>query len=309
MAAIPHLILTHGAEKARELVPTDQKRFVDIAARMLAEEEQSIGITYSGFALTALPHKAVPAGMKWERPGNRVTLIVEPGHRLVNGKSEPTAVPYGARARMVLLYLQKEAIKRGKREVVLGRSMNEWLSKMGVPVGGESFKAVKHQAQSIAHCRLSFHWDGDVKGHIQFNVVDGAFDLGTFDAARLRDMRQGNLWEEVVHLSEGFYKALTEHPVPVRELALRQLSSQSMSIDVYVWLCYRLHHLKKPTPITWEALFAQFGAGFKERKHFKPAFRLAIGHALAAYPEAQVTEEQTGLTLYPSPPAVAKLVG
>lgn len=309
MADIHHLILMHGADRARELVSPEQRRFVDIAARMLAEEEQSIGITYSGFALTALPHKAVPAGIKWERPGNRVTMIVEPGHRLINGKSQPTAVPFGARARMVLFYLQSEAIKRRTREVVLGRSMNEWLSRMGVPVGGESFKAVKEQAQRISHCRLSFHWDGDIKGHVQFNVVDGAFDLGAFEASRLRDSRQASLWEEVVHLSEGFYKALTEHPVPVRELALRELSSQSMSLDLYVWLCYRLHHLKKPTPISWEALFSQFGAGFKERKHFKPAFKTALRAAMAAYPEARVTDEPAGLILYPSPPAVAKLAG
>jgi hypothetical protein len=269
MADIHHLILMHGAERARELVAPEQRRFVDIAARMLAEEEQNIGITYSGFALTALPHKAVPAGVKWERPGNRVTMIVEPGHRLINGKSQPTAVPFG----------------------------------------GESFKAVKEQAQRISHCRLSFHWDGDIKGHVQFNVVDGAFDLGAFEASRARDSRQASLWEEVVHLSEGFYKALTEHPVPVRELALRELSSQSMSLDLYVWLCYRLHHLKKPTPISWEALFSQFGAGFKERKHFKPAFKTALRAALAAYPEARVTDEPAGLILYPSPPAVAKLAG
>ena len=45
-----------------------------------------------------------------------------------------------------------------------------------------------------------------------------------------------------------------------------------MSLDIYVWLAWRCHQLGKPTPISWPAVHAQFGAGFKAIKHFKPSF-------------------------------------
>ena len=77
-----------------------------------------------------------------------------------------------------------------------------------------------------------------------------------------------------------------------------------MAIDVYVWLAYRLHQLSKPTPISWTALCAQFGSGFTHSWHFKSKFREPLALALAAYPEALVTDDDAGLILYPSAPPV-----
>lgn len=301
MAEIHDLIMRLGADKARDVVPIEQRRYVDIAAAMMEEERQAIGITYAGFCLTSLPHKPRPLEEVWTRPGSRLTLMVSPGHVMENGKPTPIGVPYGARARMILFYLQSEALRQGTRQVLLGRSMNEWFRRMGVPVGGTSFAAIRDQARRIARCTLTFDWN-DSRDHVQFSIVDGAFNLGGAD-----DGRQGALFEEVVHLSEGFYSALREHPVPVRDAALKELSSQSMSLDTYVWLAYRLHSLSKPMPISWPALYAQFGAGFAQMKHFKPSFLDSVRAAMAAYPEARVTEAPTGLVLNPSPPPVAKL--
>ena len=35
-----------------------------------------------------------------------------------------------------------------------------------------------------------------------------------------------------------------------------------MVIDVYIWLAYRLHALKKDVEVGWPVPFSQFGAGF-----------------------------------------------
>lgn len=301
MADVHDLIIKFGAEQARTMVPAEQRRYVDIAAALMEEERQAIGVTYAGFCLTSLPHKARPLDEVWTRPGARVTLIIAPGHAMAKGKPMPIGVPYGARARMILFYLQSEALKRSTREITLGRSMNEWFGRMGVPVGGTSFAAIREQARRISRCTLTFDWN-DSRDHAQFSIVDGAFNLGG-DI----DGWQGALFEEVVHLSEGFYAALRDHPVPVRDTALKELSSQSMSLDAYVWLAYRLHSLSRPMPITWAALYAQFGAGYGQIKHFKPRFVDAVKAAMAAYPEARVTEEAAGLVLHPSPPPVPKL--
>ena len=79
-----------------------------------------------------------------------------------------------------------------------------------------------------------------------------------------------------------------------------------MAIDVYVWLAYRLHSLTKTTPVSWPAVHAQFGAGFKAIRQMKPVFVEALNLALAVYPEAYVDVQGQGIALHPSAPAVPK---
>jgi hypothetical protein len=80
-----------------------------------------------------------------------------------------------------------------------------------------------------------------------------------------------------------------------------------MALDLYVWLAYRLHVLKLPTPVRWAALHGQFGGGFKALRHFRPTFLTNLRLALATYPEARVDENEQGVILHPSRPPVAKL--
>jgi hypothetical protein len=94
--------------------------------------------------------------------------------------------------------------------------------------------------------------------------------------------------------------------VPVREEALKAIGTRSLAIDVYIWLAYRLHAISKPTRITWTAIHAQFGAGFKVARQIKPSFLEALHFALAVYPEARVDIEKTGVLLHPSAPAVPR---
>jgi len=95
--------------------------------------------------------------------------------------------------------------------------------------------------------------------------------------------------------------------VPLQEAVIRELRDRSMSLDLYVWLAWRLHQLGRETPISWPALAAQFGAGFKEVRHFQPRFTEALAAALAAYPEARVAVGEVGIVLHPSRPPIAQL--
>lgn len=59
-------------------------------------------------------------------------------------------------ARLILLYLQTEAVRTNDPEVELGRSMHAWLSRMGISAGGKNYKLVGEQARRISACRLTF---------------------------------------------------------------------------------------------------------------------------------------------------------
>jgi hypothetical protein len=65
-------------------------------------------------------------------------------------------------------------------------------------------------------------------------------------------------------LDEVFYEMLRKHPVPLREAALRELADRSASLDLYIWLAYRLHVLCGPLAVTWPALHGQFGEGTRK---------------------------------------------
>src|SRR3954454_13870726 len=121
MGDIHELVIRHGHRAARDMVGPERRLLVDIAAEVLADAAQRIGITYSGFCLTGFPHKKLPDDMPWEKTGHNVTLLVEPGRLKVGpGPAVLVGVPYGRRARIIMIYLQTQAIRKGSTQVELG---------------------------------------------------------------------------------------------------------------------------------------------------------------------------------------------
>lgn len=278
---------------------------VETASLYMSDEDGGFGFVFSGWAQCALPHRRLASDMPWQIISDRVRLVVEPGRRPVANKDELelVGVPFGSHARLILLFLQTEALRTGSREVELGSSLRQWLGRMGVPIGGGAARSVRDQAERISRCRLTFHIQGTGRaGLVNQSIVDRALFIED-------DASQGRLNLETAKLSEGFFEQLKRHPVPLEEAAVRALANNSAALDVYLWLAYRLHVLTAPRPITWAALKAQFGTGFKELYHFKNKWPKALNMALAVYPGAKVELNDLGVILSPSrPPVTPKLV-
>ncbi len=274
---------------------------IEAAAAYLADEKIGTGFLYSGWCQAALPHKRLADDAGWQITGEHVTLVVEPGMRpTASGKPEPVGVPYGSRARLIMLYLQSEAIRTQSRDIELGRSLRNWLSRMGIPPGGKSVDGVREQAERISRCRLTLQVQmGRKTGLVNQNIVDTAIFLDDSES------RQTTLFAETARLSEGFYDQLTRHSVPLEESAIRAINNNSMALDVYAWLAYRLHVLDKPLPVSWVALKGQFGNGFGRINNFRSKFTKSLALATAVYPAAKVEATERGLTLHPSKPPVA----
>jgi replication initiator protein len=288
-----------GIERARAMATTAaDRRCIEAANLVMMDEDLQAGFVHAGFALTALPHRRI-AEAEWVREAAGLTLRVE------SGKDERGAVvgiPYGSVARMILLYLQTEAVRTRSREVELGRSMNRWLTTMGVNNGGKGYSLVREQSWRLSLCRLTF-FSVSEEGR---QITNGGFVRNAILPSRPDDSgTQLSLWRERVVLDEAFYSSLLEHPLPVRETAIRGLAHRSMAIDLYVWLAYRLWKLKRPKRIPWPALYGQFGAGFTRLRAFRQHVKEPLALALAAYPEARVeVDDEAGLILHPSPPPV-----
>ena len=298
MGTVHRLLEERG--KAGALTADVDRRVVEAAAAYMGDEDGGVGFIYSGWAQAALPHRRLAPDAVWQITSERVRLLVEPGRRAVDfGEPEWVGVPYGSRARLILLFLQSEALRTNSREIELGRSLRAWLTRLGIPIGGKSFKDVREQAERISRCRLSFHVQAAGRaGLVNQNIVDTAMFVGSDDAA------QGSLFVDTVKLSETFFEQLRRHPVPIEEPAIKALSNNSMALDVYCWLTYRLHVLQSPKPITWKALQSQFGNGYRGLHHFKPRFLENLHLACAVYPNANVEVDERGLTLKPSRPPI-----
>ena len=307
MGTLHDLLEAKGKQAVRELAEGRRgARVVEAAASWATDEDIGTGYMYSGWCQTALPHKRPSNDAAiWKLETDSMTLLVEPGLRVTSdGNPVHVGVPFGAIARLILIYLQSEALRTGSRDVELGGSLRAFLGRLGISVGGKTTKLVREQAERISRCRLTFH-AGRHGGSllVNQNIVDVAMFIdGSLDSG------QCTLFVETARLGETFFHQLKKHAVPLDETAIKHIRNSSMALDVYCWLAYRLHALTAAKPLSWAALAGQFGAGIKLRKHFKPAFLESLALAQAVYRDAKVEVTETGLLLHPSQPPVRKLL-
>lgn len=298
MSRVHDLILVHGRAAALDLAGED-RHLVNLAAAVLGDEHQTITAAYSGFCQTSLPLRETGEQV-WRRQGGDVTMLLEAG--LEEDGITPVGLPFGPKARLILLYLQDRAIKTRAPEVELGACMHAWLREMGLSVGGKTYHEIKRQARRISAARLTFFVHRQIDEQTTAaGRHNGAFVENDIAFSTRGDPRQGSLWNDTVQLHPAFFRAIMAHPVPLQAEAVRQISGKAQALDIYMWLAWRLHVLDKPLKISWPALMGQFGGSIGALKHFKPEFTAALKLALAVYPQARVElDAETGAVLHPS---------
>jgi replication initiator protein len=223
------------------------------------------------------------------------TLMVQP---TADHAGRYHGIPHGSKARLILLYLQTEAVKTNSRVIELGTSMRSWLRSMGVTITGPNYAEVRRRARKIERSLVSFTFEGDeTTVSWQDTIIRSSFERpNSADDTR------------TVELSESFFRSIVDRPVPLCEAAIRVLGERCMALDLYLWLAYRLHSLRRPVVVSWPALHNQFGGATRLLKHFKPVFAREIEAALAAYRDARVELVPEGARLSPSPPPTSSIL-
>jgi hypothetical protein len=287
-------------------------RLIRILDDFYGRPNEQLGIQFSGWSFLSLPHKALPAGQRWERTlqadGLTCSLIVEPGELILEGRSQSFGVPFGPTARLILLFLQTQALEQRSREIEVGNTTYAWLRRLGLSVGGQDYRRFREQMMRLMACSVRFLYENRtgngkrISGFTKNPLIEsGMLSLHAQDTDK-----QFNLWGDRVVLSESFYKALVDHPVPIDMHAIRAIMHSSVALDIYGWLAYRLHALEAPKTVKWPAVMAQFGIGYTRLRRFKERFAEALDQALCVYPQARVVVAAEGLALHPSPPPVGK---
>jgi len=265
------------------------------AAGALGSAADAAGHVYSGWCMLGLPYRR-PKGERdqiWRIETDYADITVQSGTiKRDDGTTDYAGVPYGSYARMALIALQSEALEQGSRDIELGNTAYDALKRLGLPDGGKVAEMALAQLEKLARCHVSFRIGTELKGlEINERLVE-AFQYDT----------DGKSFIKKVRLSTAFFEGLRRHPVAIDRAAVQRIRNCPVALDIYLWLAYRLPALERESPISWTALYRQFGGGIEVMRFFKRPFSENLEMARAIYPTADVSLTPTGIILRPSPP-------
>jgi len=287
-----------------------QQRLLDLSTDIATTPAEELAFQHSILAQTSLP-AARPSTdlLVWERRQGRATLLVEAG-KAINprtGHFEQLGLPYGPKARLLLLHLNSEAVRRRSPVIPVEDTMTAFFRRlMGRTQDGRQTKMLKEQLSALAAAQFRIGITSP-EGALQVDTkVVSAFNLW-FE----KDESQRVLWPSTLRLSFDYYESLQRFAVPLDERAIAALAHSAVALDIYCWLAQRLHRIPEGRPqlVPWVNLQEQFGQGYSRIRKFREFFVGLLPQIHAAYPDARFETNRQGMTIwYSSPPVKKRLV-
>lgn len=282
-----------------------QQRLIRSAVEIEADDPETILYQHTVFCQTGLPYRDPGNDSRlWQRSQGAAHLEIEAGRAFHPDKGTfvDVGLPFGPKPRLILAYLNAEAIRTSSPVIEVEDSLSAFVQRIGLCRDGRSIRAVKDQLTRLAtaEIRLALAIPGTPAKQVQAHIVKG------FELWLPKDNRQRVLWPSNVTLSTDYFDSLTRHAVPLDERAIAALSHSAMALDLYSWLAQRLHRvdLGKPAFIPWTALKAQFGWHYSAMFKFRQVFRSTLDLVCSQYRGARIELDGRGMTLRNSPSPV-----
>lgn len=275
------------------MTPADEARELAFVSRVLVQ--------------AFLPHSD-PRKPGWVRKNGDFTLALKSGFEVSGtGDAKFVGLPYGSIPRLLMAWLNSEAIRNAQDEknsnprmIKLGSSLSEFLEKIGIDRSGGKKGGItrfKNQAERLFRSEITVTCTG--KNYIaerDIKVSDGRFFF--WDAG---NPEQQTLWENSIELSERFYALLVNNPVPLDWRVLKGIKQSPMALDLYMWLTHRMSYLDKPVTIRWETLQQQLGADVERIDHFREKVRKHLKKITVIWQDLHIdASKPDALRLYPS---------
>jgi hypothetical protein len=284
-----------------------QQRLLNLGAEIAATPPDELAFQHSVLTQTSLPTSKPPEGLLiWERQQGRAKLRVEAGSVLdpKTGQYVYPGLPYGSKARLLLMHLNSEAVRRQSPVIPVEESMTAFFRRlMGKTMDGREVRRLKYQLSALAAAQF----------RMGFSENDRTFQVNTqvvtaFELWLARNETQRVLWPATLKLSLDYFDSLTRFAVPLDERAIAALAHSALALDIYCWLAQRLHRILvgRPQLVPWVALYDQFGQGYGEIRYFRRDFLRLLAQVKIAYQAACFDHDRRGITLENSPPPVAK---
>ena len=182
-----------------------------------SEADADLGFMARLLALCSLPRTNPKTRLQYVRRNGPYTLTM-------TASSAGVKLPFGTLPRLLLAWVCSEAVRTQRRDLVLGRSLYEFMHKLGLDDqgGGERGNRVrlKNQMERLFSCSVSLVYaDAGHKVQVQSFIADRAeywWDVSRPDAPVL--------WNSTIELGEKFFQEIIAHPIPIDMNTLRAIA-------------------------------------------------------------------------------------
>jgi hypothetical protein len=301
----PNLLEDLPEEGTASALSPVKQRLLQSALAIEAQDPASLLYQHTVFCQTSLPYRDPGRDRReWERRNGIIQLKVVAGEALnpETGEWVQLGLPFGPKPRLILAYLNREALIHSSPEIDVGNSLTSFAKGLlGCDPNGREIRVLKDQLARLAGAMVRLGVMREGRAYQINTQVVTAFDLWFS-----KDHRHRILWPSTVRLSLDYFDSLQKHAVPLDERAIAALSQSAMALDLYAWLAQRLHRIEPSRPqfVPWAAVKEQFGWHYSAIRKFRQVFRQTLGEVLGQYRGAQLAMDERGLTLFHSPPPV-----
>ncbi|MBT3071442.1 hypothetical protein KKP04_11260 [Rhodomicrobium sp. Az07] len=290
-------------------LPRDQRRRVVTAGALELSEpsKQDLRHIHSVLAICGLPYDRLPIEQReFERKQGNMALDVTAGFlRDPNGEKIHQPVPFGPKARLILMHLCSEAIRQKSPTIEIADTLTGFVRDMGFPKSGGKkgpLTAFKEQLNALAACTMKLTvWNGERVRTRSITPID------EMDLWLPTHPDQRSLWPSTVTFSPAMYESLQKHALPINTHVVRAFAGSARKLDLYFWLGYRIHNIEEPVTISWEALKDQFGSGFKRDRDFRANLARELNEIKETLRKLPVSVTENGLKLTPAEPSALAL--
>ena len=216
------------------------------------EEDPDLGFMARLLALCSLPRT---------NPGNRKEYVRRNGpYKLGMTAGLDNKLPYGNIPRLLLAWVCTEAVRMRKRELVLGRSLYEFMRKLGMEDRSGSPRGdrarLRNQMKRLFGSSITLIYE-EPAGFARVSSFVADKHEFWWDP---KQPNQSSLWESKIRLGEAFFQEIICRPVPLNMNTLKALKRCSLGLDLYLWIAYRTFALTRPLRLSWRQVYRQFGA-------------------------------------------------
>ena len=270
-----------------------------------SEADPDLGFMARMLVLCSLPRTNPGNRHQYKRQNGPYTLYMMAG-----GGNK---LPYGNLPRLILAWLSTEVVRTGSREIVLGKSLSDFMRTLGIyhnsgGRGGVQTR-LRNQMKRLFRCTVSLIYE-DEQGDVSVSSLIADRAEFWWKAKRPDEPM---LWESKIYLGEAFFHEIMRHPVPIDMNTLQALKRCSLGLDLYLWLVYRTFALRAPLRLSWRQVYRQFGLHPDKASDKRTVldFRRKVLRELKkikiAWPDLNYSTAPGVLILLPSTPAIAPL--
>lgn len=265
---------------------------------------------HSVLAICGLPYERLPLEERdYGVVQGNMAVDVQAGF-LRDGKGQKIyqPVPFGPKARLILMHLCSEAVRQKSPTIEIADTLTGFVRDMGFSDSGGKrgpLTAFREQINALAACTMRITARDPRQPKLRSKSFTPFEEFDVWLGSGNPDQR--NLWPSTISFSPTMYDSLVKHALPVNTHAVRAFAGSARKLDLYFWLGWRMYNISAPLQIGWGSLRDQFGKNIARERKFKEMFAGELRDVLEVFPRAPASLSDEGLRLEPASAEVLSL--